>query len=74
VGWQRTAAGTPLGDTVLAQRGIVLLRFRVAFGDRLFEGFEALLHLLFRQALGLGTELHPRQLQQKMAQPVILGE
>jgi hypothetical protein len=32
------------------------------------------LQLLLRQTLGAGAELHPRQLQQQMAQPVILRQ
>jgi hypothetical protein len=32
----------------------------------------AQLQLFLRQTLGPGAEMHPRQLQQQMAQPVIL--
>ena len=71
---QRTAAGAPLGSIVLAQLGIPLLRLRLVLGDRLLERFEAQLQLLLRQTLGSGAEMHARQLQQQMAQPVILRQ
>jgi hypothetical protein len=69
---QCAAAGPPLGGIVLAQFGILLLRLRVALGDCLLERFQAQLQLCLRQALGAGAEVHARQLQQQMAQPVIL--
>jgi hypothetical protein len=69
---QCTAVRAPFGRVVLAQFGILLLRLRLVFGDRLLEGFQAQLQLFIRQTFGPGTELHPRQLQQQMTQPVIL--
>jgi hypothetical protein len=71
---QSTTAGAPLGRIVLAQLGVLLLRLRLIFGDRLLERLQAQLQLFLRQALGAGTEMHPRQLQQQMAQPVILRQ
>ena len=56
-----------LAAFVLAQFGILFLRLRLVFGDRLLEGFEAQLQLFFRQTFGPGTELHPCQFQQQMA-------
>ena len=72
VRWQCATAGTPLGGIVQAPLGIPLLRLRVFFGDRLLEGFQAQLQLFLRQTLRAGTEMHASQLQQQMAQPVIL--
>jgi hypothetical protein len=69
---QCATTGAPLGRIVLVQFGIPLLRLGVGFGDRLLSRFEAQLQLFLGQLLRLRTELHPRQLQQKMAQPVIL--
>jgi hypothetical protein len=69
---QRAAVRAPPGRIALTQLGVPLLRLGVLFGDRLLEGFEAQLQLFFRQTFGPGTKLHPRQLQQQMAQPVIL--
>jgi hypothetical protein len=69
---QRAAVRAPSGRVAFAQLGILLLGLRLIFGDRLLEGFEAQLQLVFRQTFGPGTEPHPCQLQQQMAQPVIL--
>src|SRR5471032_344598 len=46
---QCTAVRAPFGRVVLAQFGILLLRLRLVFGDRLLESFEAQLQLFFRQ-------------------------
>ena len=67
VGRQCAPVRAPFGRVVFAQFGILLLRFRLIFGDRLLEGFQARLQLFLRQTFGPGTELHPRQLQQQMA-------
>jgi hypothetical protein len=61
------AVRAPFGRVVFAQFGILLLRPRLIFGDRLHKGFEAELKLFFWQTFGPDTELHPRQLQQQMA-------
>jgi hypothetical protein len=44
------------------------------FGDRLLERFQTQLQLLLRQTLGAGANVHPRQLQQQVAQSVILSQ
>jgi hypothetical protein len=62
---QRTTTGAPLGRIVLAQLGILLLRFRLVFSDRLLERFQAQLQLLLRQALGPGAEIPPSRLSSR---------
>jgi hypothetical protein len=74
MGRQRAAARSALGRTVAAQIGITFLRLGVTFGDGLLKRFEAQLQLLLRQPLGLRTELHAPELQQQMAQPVVLRQ
>jgi hypothetical protein len=69
---QCATARAPLGRIVLAQLGILLLSLRFIFGDRLLEGFQAQLQLLFWQTLGAGAKMHASELQKQMAQPVIL--
>jgi hypothetical protein len=71
---QRTTARAPLHRIVFAQLGILLLRLRVCFGDRLLKGFQAQLQLFLRQTLRAGAEMHPPELQQQMAQSVILRQ
>jgi hypothetical protein len=71
---QRAAARPPLGGIVLAQLGIALFRLRIFLGDRLLEGFQAELQLFLRQTLRAGPEMHPRQLQEQVAQSVILRQ
>ena len=71
---QCATARAPLGRVALAQIGVLLLRLRLVFGDRLLERLQAQLQLFLRQPLGAGAEMHPRQLQQQMAQPVILRQ
>jgi len=60
---QRSAVRAPPGRVVLAQPGIPLPRLGVFFGER----FEAQLQLFLRYTFGLGTDLHPLQLQQQVA-------
>ncbi len=69
---QRAAVRAAPGRVAFAQLGVLFLRLRLIFGDRLLEGFQAQLQLFFRETFGPGTELHPRQFQQQMTQPVIL--
>jgi hypothetical protein len=71
---QRTATGPPLGRIVPAQRRVLLLGLGILFGNRLLKGFQTQLQLFLRQPLGAGAEVHARQLQQQMTQPVILRQ
>ena len=64
--------GPALGRPCLLQRRIALLRLGLALGDGLLEVLQAELHLLLRQALGLGAELHALELEQQVPQPVVL--
>ena len=53
---QRTAAGPPPGDIVLAQLGILLLGLGILFGNRLLERFQTQLQLFLRQTFGAGAK------------------
>ena len=61
-------------DVIPAQFGVLLLRLGVLFGNRLLERFQPQLQLFLRQPLGAGAEVHARQLQQQVTQPVILRQ
>ena len=54
---QRGISAAALGNPVLSQRRIALLRFGFILGDRLLDRLEAELQLFFRQALGFRAEL-----------------
>ena len=58
----------------LVALGILLLRLRLAFGDRLLKRLQPQLQLFLQQAFGSGAETHPRQPQQQVAQSVILRQ
>ena len=53
-------------------RHLLLKLTRMQFGARSERLPEEQLQLFFRETFGPGTELHPRQFQQQMTQPVIL--
>jgi hypothetical protein len=69
---QLAAAGTALGAALLPQLRIPLLGLGTGLGDRRLEVGKAEFQLLLRKPLGLPAELHPPQLQQERAQPVVL--
>ena len=69
---QRAATGAAPGHAVLAQVGIALLRLGLAAGNRLFQRLQAELQLLLRQTFGFGAELHAFELQQQVANALVL--
>jgi hypothetical protein len=71
---ERATTGPPLGGIVPTQRRVLLLGLGILFGNRLLKCFQTQLQLFLRQPLGAGAEVHARQLQQQVTQPVILRQ
>ena len=69
---QRAATSTPFFRAGVAQRGIGLLLFGLALGDRLFEIFQRQIELVWIELFRTPAKLHPLQLADQVAQPVVL--
>ena len=71
MGRQCPTAGTPFLSPFAPQPRIVPLGFGLDLGDRCLEILQTQRQMLGRQPLRLPSELHPAQLQQQSAQPLI---